>query len=224
VAIVLTHENTPDRRYTTAGQGFPEPSPYDARMFDTKVRFVGDRVAAVAADTIAIALDACRLIAVEYEMLAPVLSIDDALAEGAPIIHDEDDCLDVWDPGRNIAAHTVAGAGDVEQGLAAAEHVVEVTCETHYGQHAPLEPHVVAAHLDDDQRLIIVSSTQVPFHVRRIVARLLDVPVHRIRVIKPRIGGGFGVKQEVLIEDLAALVTLRTGRPCRLDTPGSRSS
>jgi putative selenate reductase molybdopterin-binding subunit len=217
VALVLTHLNTPTRRYTTAGQGYPEPSPYDARMFDTKVRFVGDRVAAVAADSLAVAREACASIDVDYEVLEPVLGIDAALSEGAPVIHDEPDCVDVWAPEHNVSAHASAVAGDVEAALAASSVVVDVTCETHYGQHAPLEPHVATAHLDPDGRIVIVSSTQVPFHVRRIVARLLDVPVHRLRVIKPRLGGGFGVKQEVLIEDLVALVTLRTGRPCLLE-------
>ena len=216
VVLVLTHENTPALRYTTAGQGFPEPSPYDARMFDTKVRFVGDRVAAVAADSVEAAREAASLVRVVYELLPPVLSLDAARAERAPVIHDEPDCVDVWDPAHNVAAHVVASVGDVEAALASSEKVVEVSCETHYAQHVPLEPHVVSTYLDEDGRLVIVSSTQVPFHVRRIVARLLDVPAHRIRVVKPRIGGGFGVKQEVLIEDIVALVTLRTGRPAVL--------
>jgi CO/xanthine dehydrogenase Mo-binding subunit len=95
--------------------------------------------------------------------------------------------------------------------------IVETTTETQYAQHAPLEPHIVQSYLDDSGRLVLYSSTQVPFHLRRIVATVLDLPVHRIRVIKPRLGGGFGVKQEVLIEDVAALVTLRTGRPCRFE-------
>ncbi len=215
VAIVLDHRNTPDRRYTTAGQGYPEPSPYDARMFDTKVRFVGDRVACVAADSLEIARRATSLISVDYEILEPVLSIDEAIAAGAPVIHDETDALDVWDQERNIAAHMVARVGDVEQALAGSPIVVEVTTETQYTQHVPLEPHAVTSYLNEDGRLVIISSTQVPFHVRRILSRLLDIPLHRIRVIKPRIGGGFGVKQEVLIEDLAALVTVRTGRPAR---------
>ncbi|MGD2043878.1 MAG: molybdopterin-dependent oxidoreductase [Acidimicrobiia bacterium] len=216
VAVVLDHRNTPEKRYTTAGQGYPEPSPYDARMFDTKVRWVGDRVAAVAADSLAAAERAVELIDVDYEILEPVLSIDAAIAENAPVIHDEDDALDVWDAEHNIAAHMVASAGDVEQGLAESDVVVDVTTETQYAQHAPLEPHVVSSYLDEQGRLVIVSSTQVPFHVRRIIGRLLDVPIHQIRVIKPRIGGGFGVKQEVLIEDLAALVTIRTGRPAQM--------
>lgn len=216
VVLILDHRNTPEKRYTTAGQGYPEPSPYDARMFDTKVRWVGDRVAAVAADTLESAERAVELIGVEYEVLEPVLSIDEAMAVGAPVIHDEEDALDVWDAERNIAAHMVASTGDIEMGLAESDVVVDVTTETQYAQHAPLEPHVASSYLDEQGRLVIITSTQVPFHVRRIVGRLLDVPIHQIRVIKPRIGGGFGVKQEVLIEDLAALVTLRTGRPCQM--------
>ncbi len=216
VELILDHRNTPDKRYTTAGQGYPEPSPYDARMFDTKVRFVGDRVACVAADTVAVAQQAAELIEVEYEILDAVLTIDAAIAEGAPVIHDETDALDVWNQDRNVAAHMVGAAGDVAQGFAESDVVVEVTTETQYAQHAPLEPHAVYSYFDANGRLVIVSSTQVPFHVRRIVGRLLDLPVHSIRVIKPRIGGGFGVKQEVLIEDLAALVTVRTGRPAKL--------
>jgi putative selenate reductase molybdopterin-binding subunit len=213
VALVLTHENTPAVRYTTAGQGWPEPSPYDARMFDTKVRFVGDRVAAVAAETKQTAIEAAALIDVEYEVLAAVLSIDDALAEGAPVIHDEDDAADVWDAAKNIAAAAECAVGDLAKGFAESDVVVETTCETQYAQHAPLEPHVCRSYLDDDGRLVLYTSTQVPFHARRIVARVLDFPIHRIRVVKPRIGGAFGVKQEVLLEDVCGLVTLRTGRP-----------
>ena len=217
VVCVLTHENTPSMRYTTAGQGYPEPSCYDTRMFDTKVRFVGDRVAAVAAETKQIAEEAISLIAVDYEELEPVLTIDDALAPGAPIVHDEDDALDIFDASRNIVARTAADVGDIERGFAECDVVVETTCETQYTQHAPLEMHTCLSYLDHDGRLVLYSSTQVPFHVRRIVARLLDLPVSRVRVIKPRIGGGFGAKQEVLIEDVTGLATLRTRRPVFLE-------
>ena len=217
VACVLTHENTPTMRYTTAGQGYPEPSCYDNRMFDSKVRFVGDRVAAVAAETEAIALEAVSLIRVEYEELDPVLSIDQALAPGAPVIHDEDDALDIFDAARNIVARTAADVGDIEVGFAEADVVVETVCETQYTQHAPLEMHTCLSYLDTDGRLVLYSSTQVPFHTRRIVARLLDLPVSRVRVVKPRIGGGFGTKQEVLLEDLTGLATLRTRRPVFLE-------
>ncbi len=215
VALVLTHENTPTRRFTTAGQGYPEPSPYDARMFDPKVRFVGDRVAVVAAESRRRAVEALSLITVDYEVLPPVLSLDAAQAPGAPVIHDEADAEGIWDAAHNLAAAVDISVGDAPAAFAECAHVVETTCETQYAQHAPLETHVCQSHLDDNGRLVLHTSTQVPFHLRRIIARILDLPIHRIRVVKPRIGGGFGVKQEVLVEDVCALVTMRTGRPAR---------
>ncbi len=213
VACVLTHNNTPETRYTTAGQGFPEPSPYDTRMFDTKVRFVGDRVAAVAAETPEIAEAALRAIRVDYEPIEPVLSLDEALADGAPIIHDEPESKGIYEAERNIAADVDISVGDLDAAFAASAVTVEATCETQYAQHTPIETHVVWSYLDVDGRLVLRSSTQVPFHVRRIVAYVLGIPIRDIRVIKPRIGGGFGTKQEILLEDIAGLITLRTKRP-----------
>jgi probable selenate reductase molybdenum-binding subunit len=213
VACVLTHKNTPATRHTTAGQGFPEPSPYDTRMFDTKMRFVGDRVAAVAAETEEMAERALAAIRVEYEELPAVLSIDEARRPGAAIVHDEADATGIYDPSRNIAADVDIDVGDVAVGFAESDLIVETTCETQYAQHTPIETHVVLASLDADDRLVLRTSTQVPFHVRRIVAQTLGIPIHRIRVVKPRIGGGFGVKQEVLLEDVAGWVTLQTRRP-----------
>ena len=213
VACVLTHKNTPATRHTTAGQGFPEPSPYDARMFDTKVRYVGDRVAAVAAESEEIATRALQAIRVEYEELPAVLSIDEARRPGAPILHDESDAKGIYDASKNIVADIDIDVGDVQAGFAESRFVVETTCETQYAQHTPIETHVVLATLDPEDRLVLRTSTQVPFHVRRIVAQTLGIPIHRIRVIKPRIGGGFGVKQEVLLEDVAGWVTLQTRRP-----------
>ncbi len=217
VALVLTHKNTPSTRYTTAGQGFPEPSPYDTRMFDTKVRFVGDRVAAVAADTREIAEAAVKAIVVTYEKLPAVLSIDESQAENAPVVHDEDDSTGIYDAKRNIVANIDILAGDVERGFVEADVIVETTCETQYAQHTPIEPHVVLSYLAPDDRLVLRTSTQVPFHVRRIVAYALGIPVHQIRVIKPRVGGGFGTKQEILLEGVAGLVTLRTRRPALIE-------
>jgi len=199
--------------YTTAGQGWPEPSPYDTVLFDKKVRYVGDRVAAVAAETEEAALEALRKIKVEYKILPAVFSIDEALAPGAPIIHDEPDAQGIYDAQRNIAAAVDVPVGDLERGFAESDVIVEETCEVPYVQHAALEPHCVAVYFDEDGRLVIRSSTQVPFHVRRIVSRVLGIPIHRIRVIKPRIGGGFGSKQEVILEPIAAALALRTGRP-----------
>ena len=216
VACILTHENTPTTRHTTAGQGYPEPSPYDTRMFEAKVRFVGDRVAAVAADSEAIAQAAIKAIRVQYEELPAVLSIDEARRDGAPVIHDESDSTGIYDAARNIVADVDIDVGDVTQGFSESDEVVEVTCETQYAQHTPIETHVVLSYLDSANRLVLRTSTQVPFHVRRIVAQTLGIPMQRIRVIKPRIGGGFGTKQEILLEDIAGLISLRTGRPALL--------
>jgi len=213
VVCILHHGNVPRVPYTTAGQGWPEPSPYDTVLFDKKVRYVGDRVAAVAAETEEAALEALRKIKVEYKILPAVFSIDEALAPGAPIIHDEPDAQGIYDAKRNIAAAVDVPVGDLERGFAESDVIVEATCEVPYVQHAALEPHCVAVYFDEDGRLVIRSSTQVPFHIRRIVSRVLGIPIHRIRVIKPRIGGGFGSKQEVILEPIAAALALRTGRP-----------
>jgi putative selenate reductase molybdopterin-binding subunit len=217
VALVLTHEDVPRVAYTTAGQGWPEPSPYDAFMLDNKVRFVGDRVAVVAAEDPETAERACAAIEVGYEVLPALLDPERALDPGAPVIHDEPDATGIKDPSRNLAAEINAEVGDVARALAEAERVFEGTYRVGYVQQASIEPHITITWLDEDHRLMVRTSTQVPFHVRRIIAPLLGIPIRRIRVIKPRIGGGFGGKQEILIEDLCGLLTLRTGRPVRLE-------
>jgi probable selenate reductase molybdenum-binding subunit len=220
VRCVLYHGNVPRIPHTTAGQGYPEPSPYDTFMFDTKVRFVGDRVAAVAADTPEIAAAAVAAIQVEYEVLPAVLSIDDAMKDGAPVIHDEPDAFAKipvqYEPGKNLAAFVGMDVGNLDEGLAGADVVVDESYYAHYAQHCPIEPHVAFGYMDPEGRLVIVTSTQVPFHVRRIVSQCIEMPIRQIRVIKPRIGGGFGVKQEVLMEDVVAMMTVRTQKPCLL--------
>lgn len=216
VACVLHFGNVKRIPFTTAGQGWPEPSPYDAVLFDSKVRFVGDRVAAVAAETEEIAEEALKLIKVEYEVLPAALSVEEALAEGAPVIHDEEDAQGIYDAAHNIAAAVDIPVGDIERGFAESDVVVEETCEIPYSQHTALEPHAVIAYFDEDGKLVIRTSTQVPFHVRRIVARALELPLERIRVVKPRVGGGFGSKQEIILEPVAAALALRTGRPVRM--------
>ena len=217
VKCVLYHGNVPRVVHTTAGQGYPEPSPYDTFMFDRKVRFVGDRVAAVAAESLEIAEAAVEAIRVEYDVLEPVLSIEDALKDGSPVIHDEPEAHAMipvpYEPAKNIAAKVHMDVGDLEQGLAQADAKLDHSYYIHQAQHCPIEPHVALAHVDAQGRLVIRTSTQVPFHSRRIVAQCLELPVRQIRVIKPRIGGGFGVKQEVLIDDVAGLLAWRTKRP-----------
>jgi putative selenate reductase molybdopterin-binding subunit len=217
VHCVLTHENVPHIPYTTAGQGHPEPSPYDAYMFDRKVRFVGDRVAAVCADTPEIAAQALNLIQVDYEVLPAVLDPRDAMRPGAPLIHDEKTSTGIHDPSKNLSAYIHAELGDVEKALKEADVVVDQFYSVPYVQQTPIEPHIAICWVDEDNRLMIRTSTQVPFHVRRIIARVLEIPVKRIRVIKPRIGGGFGAKQEVLLEDIPGMMALRTGRPVKLE-------
>ncbi len=220
VRAVLTHQDIKPVRFTTAGQSHPLPSPLDTLVLDAKVRFVGDRVAAVAADTPEIAEHALSLIEVEYEVLPAVIEIEDALKPGAPIIHDEPDCSGfegVFIPQRNIAAHLEAEAGDLAAAYASAYRVFEAEYRVPQVQHVSLEPHVCLTWLDEDDRLVIRSATQVPFHVRRILATVLGLPEKRIRVIKPRIGGGFGGKQEIVLEDICAHLTLATGRPVRME-------
>jgi len=219
VLAVLTHRNTPRVMRTTAGQGWPEPSPYDYTTFGRKARFVGDRVAAVAAETEEIAAEAVSLIRVEYEELEAVFDPEEALKEGAPVIHDEPDAHVVipveYDPARNLAAHVKVQVGDPDAAFAEAELSFFGRFENHYGSHAMLEPPVTICYLDDNGRLVVRTSTQVPFHVRRIVAQALELPVRMIRVVKPRIGGGFGGKQEVMTEPICAMLTWRTGRAVR---------
>lgn len=217
VHAVLTHEDLPRVPYTTAGQSDPEPGPHDNFSLDHKVRFVGDRVAAVAAETEEIALRALELIDVEYEILPAIFDPRDSMKEGAPVLHDEPESWHIENKERNLAAVIEWEVGQVEEGFAQADHVFECTYYSPKVQQTPIEPHVVVTWWDEDDRLVIRTSTQVPFHARRILAPVLGLPEKRIRVIKPRIGGGFGVKQEVLIEDICAHLTIVTGHPVRLE-------
>ncbi len=215
VAAVLTWEDLPRVVYSTAGQSHPIPGPLDTFSLDRKVRFAGDRVAFVAAESVEIAEAALRLIEVEYEPLPAVLDKEEAMKPGAPVIHDEPEYTPfaVCDPSRNLAAEIRIDIGNVEKGFAEADEIFEGVYEVPKVQQAHIEPHVALTYWDENDRLVIRTSTQVPFHVRRQLAPVLGLPVKRIRVIKPRIGGGFGGKQEVLIEDVPAHLTIATGRP-----------
>ncbi len=217
VVEIFTHENVPRIPHTTAGQGYPEPSPYDSFILDRKVRFVGDRVAMVVAESETTAKEALGLIEVEFEQLPAVLDMEEAMREGTPVIHDEEEARVIipvpYDPKINLAASVGMEIGDVEEGFRKADVIVEDEYYAHYAQHCPIEPHISLAIPDPDGRILIITSTQVPFHVRRITAQALGIPVKRIRVIKPRIGGGFGTKQEVLLEPAVALAALKIGKP-----------
>jgi len=215
VAAVLTWQDIPRVVYSTAGQSDPIPGPLDTFSLDHKVRFVGDRVALVAAETLEIAEKALTLIDVEYEMLDVILDSRQAMDSKAPRIHDEAEYVNFGDsnPDRNLAAHIRIDIGDVEKGFKDADEIFEAEYEAPKVQQASIEPHVCITYWDEDDRLVIRTSTQVPFHVRRMLAPVLNLPVKRIRVIKPRIGGGFGGKQEVLMEDVPAHLTIATKRP-----------
>jgi putative selenate reductase molybdopterin-binding subunit len=201
VASVLTWKDIPRVAYSTAGQSDPMPGPQDSFSLDNKVRFVGDRVAFVAAETEEIANQALKLIEVEYEILPSLLDPEQAMKPNAPILHDEREYIDFADSdaSRNLAAEIRIDIGDVEKGFAEADQIFENDYAVSKVQQAHIEPHVVITYWDEDDRLVIRTSTQVPFHARRILAPVLQLPIKRIRVIKPRIGGGFGGKQEVLI-------------------------
>ena len=215
VAAVLTWQDIPRVVYSTAGQSDPIPGPLDSFSLDNKVRFVGDRVAFVAAESEAIANKALELIDVEYEQLPAVLDPAQAMLPNAPRIHDEPEYVQFADsdPSRNLAAQIHIDIGDVERGFAEADFIFEAEYAVPKVQQAHIEPHVAVTYWDEDDRLVIRTSTQVPFHVRRQLAPVLGLPIKRIRVIKPRIGGGFGGKQEVLMEDVPAHLTIATKRP-----------
>ncbi len=215
VKAVLTYKDVPRIPHTTAGQGYPEPSPYDTYILDNKVRYVGDRVAAVAAETSEAAKAAIEAIEVDYEILPAVFDQLEALKDGAPVIHDEKDSKNIPDAKRNIAAKFDFEVKNGEW-FAEADYVLEQTYRIPYFQHCAIEPHTTICYFDHQNRLVIRTSTQVPFHVRRIVAQALNIPVKNIRVIKPRIGGGFGSKQEVL-EDIVAALALKTKSPVKLE-------
>ena len=153
VRAVLHHENVTRVRYASGGQSYPNPLPHDQVSFDNKVRYVGDRVAAVAADTVEIAQAALDLIDVTYEVLPAVFDENAALAEGAPVIHDEADMEGAHDASRNIVHQIAADSGDVDAAFAKADHVFEQTLRVHQVQPAPIEPHIAISWWDSDERL-----------------------------------------------------------------------
>lgn len=212
VHAVFTYEDVPRKPYTTAGHADPVPDPLDHYLLDHKVRFVGDRVAAVVAESVAIATHACQLIEVDYEILPCVIDPVKAMNCGI-VIHDEPESSQIYDPQRNIAAKVTLGKHDIEQGFAEADLIVENTYYLPAVQHVHLEPHISTSWLEEDGTLVVRSSTQVPFHTQRVLSQLFDLPQDKVRVFKTQIGGGFGNKQEILTEDLCVLATLHTGKP-----------
>lgn len=219
VICVLTHQDLPRTVHSKAGQGYPEPSPYDRFVLDEYVRYCGDEVAIVAAVSEQIAEEAVNLIGVEYEVLEPVLDYEKAEGHSS-IIHFEPEAHSKFDIGmdasKNIAASYQMKVGDVDQVLGQCEAVLKDRYYTQAQAHVMMEPHTAFSYLDFHGRLTIVSSTQTPFHTRRVVGQVFNIPRKNVRVIKPRIGGGYGGKQTMHGELFIAAVTLKTGRPAKM--------
>jgi CO/xanthine dehydrogenase Mo-binding subunit/aerobic-type carbon monoxide dehydrogenase small subunit (CoxS/CutS family) len=216
VHLVLTRADSPDTLFSTGRHEDSRDDPDDTRVLDDVMRFVGQRVAAVVADTVAAAEAGCRALRVDYEVLPAVLDPRLASEPGAPRLHDKPHAR-THDDSRNIVAALEGGAGDLAAGLAEADVVYEGEFSTQRVQHAPLETHAAIAWIDEDGRLNVRSSTQVPFLTRDMLARLFGLERSRVRVVCERVGGGFGGKQEMLVEDVTALAALRTGRPVQLE-------
>ena len=219
IACILTWQDVPQKRFTLAGQTAPEMSPDDRLILDRHVRFVGDAVAIVAGETEAAVDLALKRIKVKYKVETPVLDIHQA-KDNAILVHPEDD----WklkiplggDNKRNLCALAVEEEGNVDEVLAECKYTVEQTYHTKANQQTMMETFRTACYMDHFGRLTVLSSTQVPFHVRRIVGRALDIPASKVRVIKPRIGGGFGAKQTSISDIYPAIVTWKTGRPSKI--------
>lgn len=219
IVCVFTYEDCPKERFTMAGQTYPEPSPYDRLILDQRMRFVGDAAAVVAGETEEAVDKAMKLIKIDYEVLTPLLDFRTA-KDNEILVHPEENwkslCSVGADNKRNLCASGVEKDGDIDAVLARCKYVVEQTYHTKANQQAMMETFRTYCYMDVYGRLNVVSSTQVTFHARRILANALGIPKSKIRVIKPRIGGGFGAKQTVVSEVYPALVTWKTGRPSKI--------
>lgn len=219
VEAVYTYKDVPRVPITRAGQGHPEPSPKDKFILDEYVRYPGDEVAVVAAIDEHTARRAVELIDVEYEVLSPLVDMEEAETSDT-VVHPEPEAYTMFpmgfEPKKNIAATYDMNLGDVDEVLKGCEHVVERRFYTQAQAHAALEPHASFSYYDLHGRINIVTSTQNPFHTRRILGEVFEVPLRNIRVQKPRIGGGFGGKQQIHLELYAMLVTMKTGKPAKV--------
>ncbi len=219
VVAVYTWQDVPRQRFAIAGQTYPEPSPYDRLILDRHVRFAGDPVAIIAAEDERAALGAMKRIKVTYRVLEPVLD-PRASKDGPILVHPEEDwyppCPVGGDNKRNLVASETDSAGDVDGVLDRCDIVLDRTYHTKAFQQAMMETFRTYTRLDRYGRLHVISSTQIVFHVRRILSAALGIPKSKIRVEKPRIGGGFGAKQTAVSELYPAFVTLKTGRPAQL--------
>lgn len=214
VEAVLTYQDVPQIKFATAGHLYSlDPSHRDKEdrlILTDRARFVGDAVAAVVATDELIAEEALKRIKVEYEQLEVLISPEAAMQKGSPLIHEDSE--------RNILSSRGYEIGDIEAAFRKADVIFEGEYETSIVQHCHLENQTSYSYVDGEGRIVIVTSTQIPHIVRRIVAQALGMPWGKVRVIKPYIGGGFGNKQDVCIEPLNALMTLAVGgRPVKIE-------
>ncbi|MEY9104013.1 putative selenate reductase molybdopterin-binding subunit [Bradyrhizobium yuanmingense] len=218
VHAVLTHEDAPSVLISTARHEKDWMDPEDTRVLDDVVRFVGQKVAAVVAETEAAAEAACRKLKVSYEILPALIDPEQAMAPGSPVVHPDRTAANrVADAQRNLVAETHGEFGDVASALATSAATYEATFHSHRVQHAALETHGGLAWLDDSGVLTVRTSTQVPFLTRRALSDIFQLPMDKVRVFCERVGGGFGGKQEMFVEDILALAALKTGRPVKLE-------
>ncbi|NED84995.1 molybdopterin-dependent oxidoreductase [Streptomyces sp. SID11233] len=222
VRLVLTHHDAPERHYSTARHEHPTEDPDDTRVLDDTVRFVGQRVAAVVADSEAAAEEGCRRVEVTYEVLPAVLDPEEAMLPGAPVVHAKDaEEARIARPLDNVVGESHGEIGSVEEGFAAADVVYEETFRTQRVQHASLETHGAVAWFEQPEEgpecIVVRSSTQTPFLTRRALCALFDLPLAKVRVLAGRVGGGFGGKQEMIVEDIVVLAAMRLHRPVKLE-------
>ncbi|MBC5627168.1 molybdopterin-dependent oxidoreductase [Clostridium sp. NSJ-49] len=219
IECILTYEDVPKSRFTTAGQSYPEPSPYDRLILDRRLRCVGDPVAIVAGENEKAVNKAMKLIKVKYEVLEAVLDFRNA-KDNNILVHPEKDFKALCDVGadnkRNLCSTGGFEHGNLEEELKNCDIIIEETYHTKANNQAMMETFRTFTELDIYGRLNITSATQVPFHVRRIIANALEIPKSKVRVVKPRIGGGFGAKQSAVSEVYPAIVTMKTGKPAML--------
>lgn len=219
IECILTYEDVPRARFTTAGQTYPEPSPYDRLILDKRLRCVGDPVAIVAGRNEKSVDKALSMIKVKYQVLKPLLDYREA-KDNEILVHPEEDFKALCEVGadnkRNLCSCEAMEIGSVEEEFKNCAHIIEETYSTRANNQTMMETFRTYTSIDAYGRLNVISSTQVPFHARRILANALQVPKSKIRVIKPRIGGGFGAKQSVVSEIFPAIVTLKTGKPAKM--------